>query len=94
MRSIVSICFAGTVMFLAGTAAAGRCDLFNDTGTSFTIESGNVSNQRVGGHTHTSIAAGKIIAKGDDGKGAGGSCADGAKIKIVQEQGVYLILPQ
>ncbi len=82
------------VMAFAAPAWAGRCDIFNSTSTSFTIESGNVSNQRVGGNTHTSISSGKIIAKADNGKGVGGSCGDGDKIKIVEEKGVYIIVPQ
>ncbi len=94
MRWLMASAVAGGIALLAGAAWAGRCDIFNDTGTSFTIESGNVSNQRVGGHTHTSIASGKIIAKSDDGKGVGGSCNDGDKIKIVDDHGVYIIKPQ
>jgi hypothetical protein len=74
-------------------ALAGRCQIFNDTGASFTVESGSTSNQRVGAHTHTTIDSGRIIAKSDDGKGLGGSCRDGEKVKIVLERGVYMIVP-
>ena len=94
MRILVTALAVAAVTLMSGLALAGRCDIFNDTGTSFTIESGNVSNQRVGAHTHTSIASGKIIAKSDDGKGVGGSCNDGDKIKIVADGGVYIIKPQ
>ncbi len=94
MRTLIAALAVAIVTLYGGLAFAGRCDIFNDTGTSFTIESGNTSNQRVGAHTHTSIASGKIIAKSDDGKGAGGSCNDGDKIKIVQDGGVYIIKPQ
>ena len=61
---------------------------------SFTVASGNTSNQRVGSNTRTSIASGKIIAKGDNGKSAGGHCNDGDKIKIVEERGAFIIMPQ
>jgi hypothetical protein len=43
---------------------------------------------------YASFAPGKIIAKSDDGKGVGGSCNDGDKIKIVLDSGVYIIKPQ
>lgn len=77
-----------------GAAFAGRCDIFNSTNTSFTVESGNTSGQGVGAHTHTSIASGKIIGKASGGKSVGGSCRDGEKVKIVEEKGVFMIVPQ
>ena len=73
------------------TPAFARCDIHNDTSESFTISSGNVSNQRVGSHTSTTINAGTIIAKADSGKSAGGSCKDGDKIEIVLDGGVLVI---
>jgi hypothetical protein len=76
----------------AATTASARCRIKNETKYSFTIESGNTSNQRVGSHTTTSIASGKIIGKSDDGKGVGGSCSDGDTIKIVEERGVVMIV--
>jgi|WetSurMetagenome_2_1015567.scaffolds.fasta_scaffold1594390_1 hypothetical protein len=93
MRPLVATLVVTVITLFSQLAQAGRCDIFNDTGTSFLIESGNTSNQRVSAHTHTSIASGKIIAKSDDGKGVGGSCNDGDKIKIVLDSGVYIIRP-
>jgi hypothetical protein len=75
-------------------AFAGRCDIFNDSGETWTIESGNTSNQRIGAHTHTSIDAGKITAKSDTGKSVGGTCADASKIAIVDDHGVFVIKTQ
>lgn len=75
------------------SSALATCSIHNDTGFSFKIESGNVSNQSVGSHTLTTIAAGTIIAKSDD-KTVTGSCKDGDKIKIVEEKGALVIKPQ
>jgi hypothetical protein len=58
------------------------------TSISFKVESGNTSNQSVGSHTTTSIAAGRIIAKGDKGESVSGSCKDGDSLEI-KMVGVY-----
>lgn len=95
MRKLSIIAMVSSALLVGPAAAwAGTCSLRNTTGKSFTIESGNVSNQRVSGNTLTSIASGKIIGKSDDGKGIGGSCKDGDKVKIVEDKGVYLLLPE
>ena len=67
--------------------AAATCSIHNDTGLSFTIESGNTSNQRVGAHTQTSIASGKITGKSDNGKAIAGVCKDGDKVEITEKDG-------
>src|SRR5215470_5507934 len=79
---------------LLGPSAWARCRITNETKYSFTVESGNTSNQRVGAHTSTSIDHGKIIAKSDDGKGVGGSCQNGDEIVIREEKGVLMIVPK
>jgi hypothetical protein len=94
LRLSVALVLVLGLGLVASPVWAGRCRIANTTKVSFTIESGNVSNQRVGAHTSTTIEAGKIIGKSDDGKGVGGSCKDGDKVKIVEEQGVYLLLPE
>ena len=78
---------------LAGATAQAACKISNQTKYSFTVTSGNTSNQRVGGNTSTSIASGKILAKSDDGKKTfGGSCKDGDSLVVKEEDGVvYLI---
>jgi len=91
-----SILVALVLAVFAGVAspAWARCRITNETKYSFTVESGNTSNQRIGAHTSTSIDSGKIIAKSDDGKGVGGSCRDGDEIVIREEKGVLMILPK
>lgn len=79
--------------FFASSAYAS-CRIFNDTKYSFKVESGNTSNQSVGAHTHTSIAAGKIIAKGDQGKSFGGFCRDGDELVVKEEKGVVIMMPK
>ena len=87
--------FALVFAVLAPASSAwATCSIHNETGTSFKIESGNVSNQSVGAHTLTTIAAGTILGKSDDGKSISGSCKDGDKIKIVEDKGVLVIKPQ
>ena len=76
---------------LSAAPAFARCNIHNDSGESFTITSGNVSNQRIGSHTTSSIAAGTIAAKADSGKSVGGSCKDGDSVEI-KEQGGVLVL--
>jgi hypothetical protein len=79
------------VAALGAVPAAARCSIKNETKYSFTIESGNVSNQRVGANTSTTIAPGKIIAKGDQGKSFGGSCKAGDKLLVTEERGVVIL---
>lgn len=71
--------------------AAASCRIRNETKYSFTVESGNVSNQRVGSNTTTSIASGKILAKGDQGKSFGGHCKDGDSIAVKEKDGVVYL---
>lgn len=80
---------------LASTAAAAeaRCRISNRTKYSFTVKSGNVSNQRIGANTTTSIASGKIIGKDDkSGKSFGGSCKDGDTLELKEESGVVVLI--
>ena len=87
------LCAVASAVSLVALPAAASCTIHNDTGVSFSVESGNTSNQSVGSHTTTSIHAGKIIAKGDKGRSVGGHCKDGEKIKIVDDHGTLIILP-
>jgi hypothetical protein len=81
------------VLFSLGlaTTAWASCDIFNDTGHDFTVESGNTSNQSVGAHTHTTIAGGKVIAKSKDGKSFGGMCKDGDHAVVTEKDGVVVM---
>jgi hypothetical protein len=93
IRKLTAFLAAATITLVAHQAFA-RCDIKNDTKWSFTIESGNTSNQRVGSHTSTSIASGKIVGKSDDGKTIGGFCKDGDKLIIKDEKGAPVLMPQ
>lgn len=88
-----------SLAIVASTALAGAahasCRIHNDTGYSFTVESGNTSNQRVGSHTSTTIAPGKVIAKSDDGKASfGGMCQDGQEVEVKEQSGVVVMMPK
>ncbi|HTU59962.1 MAG TPA: hypothetical protein VMF89_16030 [Polyangiales bacterium] len=78
-------------LFRSAEALAG-CSIHNDTGWSFTVTSGNTSNQRVGAHTQTSIASGKIIGKSKEGKTFSGVCKDGDKLELKDDHGVPILL--
>ncbi len=73
-------------------AASASCRIHNDTGYSFTVESGNTSNQSVGSHTETSIAAGKILGRSKEGKTVSGFCKDGDSLEIKDDHGVPILM--
>ena len=81
--------------FLAAGAgrAAASCRVSNETGYSFTVASGNVSNQKVRAHATTAIEAGKIQGKSEEGKTISGQCKDGGELVIQEKNGVPLLLP-
>ena len=91
---------AVVAVFLAGVLAAGAssamasCRVTNDTKYAFTVASGNTSNQRVGAHTTTTIAAGKIQGKSDEGRTISGVCKDGGDLVIQEKNGVPLLMPR
>lgn len=80
-----------TASALAASPALARCNIHNDTGDSFTIESGNVSNQRIGAHTTTTINAGSIKAKSDAGPLLTGTCKDGQSVEIKTQGGAPVL---
>jgi hypothetical protein len=86
MKTVTAL-FAVVVTLSAGAASAS-CRIHNDTGWSFKVESGNTSNQSVGSHTQTSIAAGKIKGVSKEGKTISGSCKDGDSLEIKNEGGI------
>jgi hypothetical protein len=93
IRLIASTAAALAIVTL-GHAASASCRIHNDTGYSFTVESGNTSNQSVGSHTETSIAAGKIIGKSKEGKTVSGFCKDGDSLEIKDDHGVPILMPK
>lgn len=91
MKTFLAIAVAVSTLTIAHAAWAG-CRIHNDTKWSFKVESGNTSNQSVGAHTTTSIAAGKI--KGVDskaGKTISGTCKDGDSLEIKDEGGIPVL---
>ena len=91
MKHLIAIAAAVSTLTLAHAAWAG-CRIHNDTKWEFKVESGNTSNQSVGAHTTTSIAAGKI--KGVDakaGKTISGTCKDGDSLEVKDEGGIPVL---
>jgi hypothetical protein len=93
-RLIVLVSALSGLLAAGGSRALASCRVTNQTGYSFTVSSGNVSNQRVGAHTTTSIEAGKIQGKSPEGKTISGSCKDGGDLVIQEKNGVPLLLPR
>jgi hypothetical protein len=90
VRTLVATSAAVLVLASAHLALAS-CRIHNDTGFSFTVESGNTSNQSVGSHTETSIAPGKIIGRSKEGKTVSGFCKDGDHLEIKDDHGVPIL---
>jgi len=92
MKSILAAtAFLATTIATVQISWAG-CRIHNDTKWDFKVESGNTSNQSVGAHTTTSIAAGKI--KGVDqknGKTISGQCKEGDSLEVKDEGGIPVL---
>jgi hypothetical protein len=91
MKLIIAIALAGATT-LAAASASASCRIHNDTGFDFKVESGNTSNQSVGAHTTTSIAAGTITGKDEKaGKTISGSCKDGDELEVSDDHGTPVL---
>ena len=90
--SLVLVLVAGTSLF-AGAARAS-CLVTNQTGYEFVVSSGNSPNQKVAAHATTTIEAGKISGKSPEGRTISGSCKEGARLVVLEKNGVPLLLPK
>jgi hypothetical protein len=88
---MIARALAATVILAVPTASFASCRIHNDTPYDFVVESGNTSNQSVGGHTETSINAGKIIGKSKEGKSISGFCKEGDHLEVKEEEGVAIL---
>jgi hypothetical protein len=93
-RTAIIICIVNGLLVVAGPRAAASCRVSNETGYTFTVSSGNASNQRVRAHATAAIEAGKIQGKSEEGKTISGSCRDGGELVIQEKNGVPLLLPK
>jgi hypothetical protein len=93
LRQLSFVLSVVAVPFAASPALAS-CRIHNETNHSFTVESGNTSNQSVSAHTETSINPGKVIAKSSDGKSFGGMCNEGDHVKVIEKDGVVMMVPE
>ena len=81
------------VASLAAARAWASCVVTNETGFAFVVASGNAGNQKVAPHATTTIEAGKVSGKSPEGKTIAGACKDGARLVIVEKNGVPLLEP-
>ena len=91
MKKLALAVAVATLSVAFASPAYASCRIKNETKWSFTIESGNVSNQRVGSNTTTSIAAGKVKAKSDSGKTFSATCRDGETLVVKDERGIPVV---
>jgi hypothetical protein len=83
-----------TGMSLFAAAARASCVVTNQTGYEFVVSSGNSPNQKVAAHATTTIEAGKISGKSPEGRTISGSCKEGARLVVLEKNGVPLLLPK
>jgi hypothetical protein len=89
----------GLALGLASVGAArarASCLVTNETKLEFVVSSGNAANQKVKANATTTIEAGKVSGKSDDGREIrtiSGSCKDGARLVVREKNGVPLLMP-
>ena len=73
--------------------ARASCLVTNETKYEFVVSSGNSSNQKVKANATTTVEAGKVSGKSEEGRTISGSCKDGARLVVREKNGVPLLLP-
>jgi hypothetical protein len=73
--------------------AHASCVVTNETKLDFVVSSGNAANQKVKANATTTIEAGKVSGKSDEGRTISGSCKDGARLVVREKNGVPLLMP-
>jgi hypothetical protein len=81
-------------LMVMSAPARASCVVTNETGFEFVVSSGNSPNQKVGARATTTIEAGKISGKSAEGKTISGSCKDGARLVVIEKNGVPLLMPK
>lgn len=84
MKKMHILALAAISAPLAAMPAYASCTISNNTDYSFTIDSGNTTNQSVSANGTTSIDSGNIVGKSSKGN-VGGSCSDGGHVKIIMK---------
>ena len=84
----------GGLVALGAARAGASCLVTNQTGFEFLVSSGNKADQKVNAHATTTIDAGKISGKSPEGRTISGSCKDGARMVIIEKNGVPLLMPK
>jgi len=84
----------GAAVGLGAARAGASCLVTNETGFEFVVSSGNKGDQKVAPHATTTIEAGKVAGKSPEGRTISGSCKDGARLVIIEKNGVPLLMPR
>jgi hypothetical protein len=79
--------------WVCAAQARASCLVTNETKYEFVVSSGNSSNQKVKANATTTIEAGKVSGKSDEGRTISGACKDGARLVVREKNGVPLLLP-
>jgi hypothetical protein len=95
MKTRMGVMLGALGLLLLGRGSAmASCVVTNQTGFTFVVSSGNLANQQLKPHATTTVEAGKILGKTEDGRTISGSCRDGGQLVVKEKNGVPLLLPK